>query len=158
MVVVNKKTGAMKFFKEYKTVILIIGILLCLVLVNTLKRGDFSGNINSAVEAAAKGANRIDPHTLKGKNWTVITLDEGNHSFDFQPIAVIDIPFRKLTENENLEKIRNAGSSLAIYSNSPEISSKAWVILNQMGISNLYILDMTEDEVLKYKFLPDTVK
>lgn len=148
----------MKVLKELKTVILVAGIILCLVLWKVLKKKDFPGNVNTLIEATLKGTNRISAiDGIVGK-YTLINLDTEPPSFDNQNFTTLNIPFSTLTEKENLEQIRNTGTAIVIYSHSPAVSSKAWVILNQMGIGNLFILDMTEDVVFKHKFLPDTIK
>ena len=148
----------MKVVKELKTVILIAGILLCLVIWKVLEKKDFPGNVNTVIEASLNSTNRISAVDGIGGKFTLINLDSEPPSFGNQNITVLNIPFSKLTEKENLEKVRTAGTAVVIYSQSPALSSKAWVLLNQMGIGNLFILDRTDDEVLKYHFLPDTIK
>jgi hypothetical protein len=69
----------------------------------------------------------------------------------------IKIPFENLLDQTNRKILEGVNGDLILYSVDVATASKAWVILNQMGFKNVFILYAGGNtEELKYKFQPDT--
>jgi len=62
-----------------------------------------------------------------------------------------------LNKNHSTQIMKHDGPVL-LYSSDPGLSARIWMLLSQMGRRNIYILtDSTDNEVLKYKFRPDSL-
>jgi len=72
---------------------------------------------------------------------------------------VLDIPAGQILEKENMKKLKKyKNGHIILFSDDPSLNARIWMLLSQMGFSNLYILNENgNDEVLKYKFRPDTL-
>jgi hypothetical protein len=58
----------------------------------------------------------------------------------------------------NFSLIGKHNGPVLLYSADPGLSARIWMLLSQMGRRNIYILtDSTDNEILKYKFRPDSL-
>ncbi|MDX8338112.1 hypothetical protein SLH46_02885 [Draconibacterium sp. IB214405] len=136
-----------------KNIIWISGVLLLLlilVLVRTFNSNLFKRNVSEALTTEMTVSVQ-NMNELSG-NFNIVELNE-NQRF---PNSMM-IPFDKLLQKENKEKLASLDGKILLYSSDIATSSKAWVILNQLDFDDVYILSDEENpEVLKYKFQPDT--
>jgi len=145
--------------KNLRLVILIVGILLILVIVRNSDSNIFRKDINTAVEAAQNNSNLLSIEQVRQLKSTWLVINGGN---DKLPDSLriehsISIPFENLLEEANRKILKEVDGDLILYSSDVAMASKAWVILNQLGYPNVFILKSEgNQEELKYKFQPDT--
>ncbi len=148
----------MKRFRPYRLVILIVLPVILLVLIRALAPGRFKPDAGKLAEASFTNANIIEHRqvaTLSGKP-LIVKLVSGEIPTT-PPGDTLVVPAGRLLEKDILKTIHAFEGPVLIYAADPAISAKAWMILTQMGYRDLYVLTNTEgNEVLKYKFRPDT--
>jgi len=149
----------MQQFKNLKFVILIIVVLLILVIVRNSDQNLFKRDIKSAIEATQNNSNilsRDQLHQMKGP-WMVVNIGNSDLPDSIQVEHSMKIPFENLLDQTNRKILEGVNGDLILYSADVATASKAWVILNQMGFKNVFILNTGRNpEELKYKFQPDT--
>ena len=145
--------------KNLRLVILIVGILLILVIARNSDSNIFRKDIKTAVEAAQNNSNLLSieqVRQLKSK-WLVVNIGNDNMPDSLRFEHTISIPFENLLEEANRKILKEVDGDLILYSSDVAMASKAWVILNQLGYPNVFILKSEgNQEELKYKFQPDT--
>jgi len=149
----------MQQLKNLKFVILIIVVLLILVIIRISDRNLFKQDVKSAIEATQNNSNVLSPdqlHQLKG-SWMVVNIGNSDLPDSIHVEHSMKIPFENLLDQTNRKILEGVDGKLILYSADVSTASKAWVILNQMGFRNTFILNSGENpEEIKYKFQPDT--
>jgi len=143
----------MKIIKNIGWIIVMLVVLTALVLVRTFNHNLFTRDASDAV--AATGNNTIALAELNSlqASYTIVELDDNSGKFE----QSISIPYALILEKTNRMKLESLEGSIYLFSESIETSAQAWVILNQLGFDNVFILsNEQEPEALKYKFQPDT--
>lgn len=136
-------------------------ILVAVIMIIRLTSPDlFKQNASAAIDAAQNNANFILAEQVSANSGEFLVVDlndsEKYNSTTFR--NSVNIPFQTLLEKTNLETLKSTSKKIALFSSEISTSAKAWVILNQLNIQNVFILQNSPDEeVLKYKFRPDTV-
>lgn len=145
--------------KNLKFVILIIVVLLILVIIRISDQNLFKKDVKSAIVAAQNNSNILSPdqlHQLKG-SWMVVNIGKSDLPDSIHVEHSIKIPFENLLDQTNRKILEEVDGKLIVYSADVATASKAWVILNQMGFKNVFILNSGGNpEEIKYKFQPDT--
>jgi len=144
--------------KRYSIVLALVIPLLVMVLIKSFTTGHFRSDASKWAESSINQTNLIMQEQLKSleEKPLMVILDEGKAIPD-EVGETVNIPARTLLEKDNQKKLRAHTGSIVLVSADPAISAKIWMLLNQMGYKKLYILtDSTDNEVLKYKFRPDT--
>ncbi len=149
----------MNQIRNLKIVILILGVLLVLVIVRNSDQKVFKEKAKTAVEAARNNSNLITLNQLKKLTAPYLIIDIGSEkrpdSLQFQ--HAVKITFSQLLDKANRKVLNEASGELILYADDAATTSRAWVILNQLGYKNLRILTFENNpEELKYKFQPDT--
>jgi hypothetical protein len=149
----------MNQIKNLKIVIFVIVVLLILVIVRNCDQNLFKEDVKTAVEAIDERSNLITLDRLQKISEPYLVIDLGSEarpdSFQFQ--HSMQIPFENLLDKANRTIFDEAEGDLVLFSSDIATASKAWMILNQLGYKNLFILTSEENpEELKYKFQPDT--
>ena len=149
----------MQQFKNLKFVILIIVVLLILVIVRNSDQNLFKKDIKSAIEATQNNSNTLSLNQLRQLKgpWMVVNIGNIDLPDSVQVEHSMKIPFENLLDQTNRKILEEVNGDLILYSADVATASKAWVILNQMGFKNAFILNAGGNpEELKYKFQPDT--
>jgi len=149
----------MNQLKNLKVVIFVIGILLVLVVVRISDQNLFKKDVKTAIEAAQNNSNMISFDQLRRQKnqWMLVNIGDSDMPDSIQVEHSMKIPFESLLDQTNREILEEVDGDLVLYSADVATASKAWVILNQLGFKNVFILDTGENqEELKYKFQPDT--
>lgn len=145
--------------KNLKFVILGIGILLILVIIRISDQNLFKKDVKTAIEATQNNSNTLSPdqlHQLKGP-WMVVNIGNTDLPDSIHAEHSMKIPFENLLDQTNRKILEGVDGDLILYSADVATASKAWVILNQMGFKQVFILNSGGNpEELKYKFQPDT--
>jgi hypothetical protein len=149
----------MEQLKNLKFVILFIVVILILVIVRNSDRNLFKQDVKSAIEATQNNSNVLSPdqlHQLKGP-WMVVNIGNSDLPDSIHAEHSMKIPFEILLDQTNRKILEGVDGKLILYSADVSTASKAWVILNQMGFKNVFILNSGENpEEIKYEFQPDT--
>ena len=152
MAVVNRFIK-MKMNRNIGWIIAVLIVLTVLVLLRTFNQNLFTRNVADAVLAAKNNTVSVDELQSSDAGVYIVELDENDGRFE----ESISVPLEKLVEQENRDKLENLEGTIYLYSDSIEKAARAWVILNQLGFDNIFILsDSAEPEAFKYKFQPDT--
>lgn len=145
--------------KKMKTVALALLLLLILVIIRITNPNVFKEPVKAAIDAARDNSNLITPERLKkmAGSSLVIDLDGLTRQDSLQFQHTLAIPLEQLLDKENRKILNEAKGAIVLFADDIATSSKAWVILNQLGYINLQILTLEENpEALKYQFQPDT--
>jgi 3-mercaptopyruvate sulfurtransferase SseA len=150
----------MEIIKNNKVVIAIVVIILILVLIRSMGVNHFRNDAKRWAEPSVNTSNLITAAkavTLQG-NILIINLDK-----DQQPIKDIrgekrNIPPDSVLSKKQITSIIKHNGPVLIYSSEPGLSARIWMMLSQMGCTNIFILtDQPDNESLKYNFQPDTI-
>ncbi len=149
----------MKQLKSLKFVLLVIALLLVLVIARNSNRDLFKADVKTVLESARNKKNTIsiDELNKRNNNWVLVNLGRKNIPDSIHSENSIQLPFENLLDQQNRKILKEVNGDLILYSEDAAITAQTWVILNQLGFQDIYILETGEDpEVLKYKFQPDT--
>lgn len=149
----------MNRIKSLTIVILILLVLVILAIVRNSDQNLFKQDVKTAIVAAQNDSNTISPDQLKKRTRPCLLVNLGNENIPDSLLVekTISIPFENLLDQTNRKILNEVKGDIILYSTDVAIVTKAWVILNQLGFKNLFILSSTSNsEVLNYKFEPDT--
>lgn len=151
----------MEFIKKFKVVIAVVLIILVLVLIRSTDKYHFKNDAVKLAEASVNKSNILttdQANSLPGKH-LVINLDKkvigttAGLTGDVQNISP-----DYLLDKKNVDMLLKHNGPVFLLSSEPGLSARIWIILSQMGCKNIYIITKnTDNEVLKYKFRPDTL-
>ena len=149
----------MKSIRSLITVILIVFVLIILVIVRSTKQNIFKQDVKTALDAAQNKSNLVSLDQLKKQStpWLVVNLGNEDLPDNLHFEKSMHLPFENLLDQTNREILEEAKGDLILYSADDATAAKAWVILNQLGFKNIFILNTNENSgILNYKFQPDT--
>jgi hypothetical protein len=156
----NELPGEMKLIDKYKTVIAVVLPILILVLIRSFWPNQFKVDAIKWAEPSFTTSNIIPVNQI-GKvtgDRLIINLDKATTGIIDQDSRVLNISSDSVLVRNNLKMIRRHDGPVMLISSQVDISARIWMILSQMGCENLYIItNDTANEVLKYKFRPDTL-
>ncbi|MFO7369794.1 MAG: rhodanese-like domain-containing protein [Bacteroidales bacterium] len=139
--------------------VVILVALVAMMLIGSSGNGRFRHDAAKWAQPVIDQTNiitKIQLGKLSGNTLLVDISEQENLLKDDQ--GTISIPASAILEQENLRKLRDHEGNIVLASDDRALSARIWMLLSQMGYKNLYILDdRLDNEVLKYKFLPDTV-
>lgn len=167
----------MKYKKDIILILIPAFLILVLIGFKSFDKNSFDLSEDEVHDISLKQEHILSISDLKTKlrseeKIILIDLREQN-IFEAKHLAkAINIPIQKLLERAVFEEYTNKHNSVVLYSKSVDETAIVWIVLTQMGYENIYILDITndliseaifeketyllDDEVLKYKFQPDT--
>jgi hypothetical protein len=144
--------------KKYSVVLAVVLPLIILVCIKTFRTGHFRNDAARWAAPSVDQSNLISAEQLASLSEVlVIRLD----SFPEDPETTsqtISIPSEEILEKQNQRRMRSFKGSIVLTAGDPALSARVWMLLSQLGYKKLYILSGSGgNEVLKYKFRPDTV-
>jgi hypothetical protein len=148
----------MKIIYKYRIVIAIVLPILILVLIRLLNPNHFKPDARLWASPSVGHKNLITRNnlaTLPGDK-LIIILDQS----EVEGIIGNTVKFSMDTiiSKANLKTLRKHKGPILLYSGDHTLAARVWMLLSQMGIRKVYILtDEIENEVMKYKFRPDTM-
>lgn len=151
----------MEIIGKLKYVLLAAGILLALMVLKSSENHAWKGKKDQIAEKIITGNCFIRFADLERSTVPVTLLRLGNAEPDSLMIPaaypVWELTIQDLVSREILKKLKNSSGRYVIVSASRAGGIKAWALLDQLGVQNLYILmeQAGEDEILKYQFRPD---
>ncbi len=150
----------MKFLARYKVIIAVVVPILILVLIRSFWPNQFKVDARRWAEPSFTSSNIIPVNQI-GKvtgDRLIINLDEANTGIIDQDSRVLNITSDSVLVRTNLRMIRRHNGPIMLISSQVDLSARIWMVLSQMGCKNLFIItNDTSNEVLKYKFRPDTM-
>jgi len=149
----------MEIIKNNKVVIVLVVILLVLVIIRSTSVNHFQSDAKRWAEPSVSQSNIITLENVKlltGKK--LIILDKNSSSPGEITGDVQNIPADSVLSKIYISLIKNHNGPVLIFSMDQGLSARIWMILSQMGCQSVYIYTKTSDnELLKYKFRPDTI-
>jgi hypothetical protein len=148
----------MKIIYKYRTVIAIVLPILILVLFRLLNPNNFKTDAGLRASPSIEHKNLVTRNnllTLPGDKIIVI-LDKS----EVEGIVgkTLKSSMDSVISRTNLKTLRKHRGPILLCSGDQTIAARTWMVLSQLGIRDLYILtDEVENEVMKYKFRPDTM-
>jgi hypothetical protein len=145
--------------RQYGIIFFAVLTVVILVLMRSSSTGHFKQNARKLAEASFTNSNIMFREKLGTLGSTSLIIDLSDHGklLKAYPAGTVNIPFRSLLEKAGQKVMREHKGPVLLYSEDPGASAKAWMLLSEMGYRNLFILtDEPDNEVMKYKFLPDT--
>ncbi len=149
----------MNQLKNLRIVVLVIVVLLILVIVRNSDKNIFKQDVKTAIDAAQNNGNLLSPDQLRQlkSKWLVVNIGVDDLPDSLRIENSIRIPFENLLDKANIKILEGLEGDLILYSSDLATASKAWIILNQLGFKNVFILNSGDKpDELKYKFQPDT--
>jgi hypothetical protein len=159
MVVVNSKMNFMGMIKKYYLLITIILAVILLVLIRSFGSMHFEPGAKKWYIPSVTQANIITETEAKNLpgNKLIIYIDDSEIVTDKEYSGTLHITAEKILKSDNIEMIRNHKGPVLLSSASISIAARTWMLLSQLGLKNIFIIsDDPGNEVLKYKFRPDT--
>ena len=150
----------MKFIRKYIIIIAIVLPVAALVILRLIGWNHFKIDAGKWANPSLSMSNVISEKqsmTLNG-DILIITLDEENREYSDQHFTLLNIPPDSILNKKNIRMILHYNGTVLLKSANTSLSARIWMVLSQMGCTNIYILSNEDDnEVLKYKFRPDTL-
>jgi hypothetical protein len=150
----------MELIKNNRVVIIIVLTLLVLILFRSSGLNHFKNDAKKWAEPSIVQSNRITAEkvsSLTGKT-LIINLDKGEKSDSGLPGEFQNIQADSILYKDHISMILKHEGPVLLLSSDLGLSARIWMLLSQMGRRNMYILtDSVDNEVLKYKFRPDTL-
>jgi hypothetical protein len=150
----------MKIFKDFKYILIISAIILIMMIIQVCKNNAWTGNAGNAAETMALRTNFAGMEELKKVAGPVTLIMPGKpvSGNPFSSFPVMNVSWEEMMKKEFHGKISQPDHRYVIVSDSRAEGVRAWVLLNQAGVKNLFILreEGVNDELFKYQFQPDT--
>jgi hypothetical protein len=151
----------MELLKNYRVVITVVLIVLVLVVIRSTGVNHFKNDAKKWADPSVTQSNTLTPEQARNLTGNSLTINLDNRMI---PGDEVTGDIRNIRADSVLSKniiklvVRHKGPVL-IYSSQPALSARIWMVLSQMGCREIYILTKeTENEAIKYKFQPDSVK
>lgn len=146
-------------FPELRIISIVIMTLLLLVIIRWNNPGFFRDDAGKWAKSAVNGKNVIGSHQLAVmEKALLIVLDSTQIIRVSATENKLVVDPEKITGKDFIKKLREFRGAKVLISPEPVIAAKAWMILSQLGVTNLYLLDDNHNEKLKYDFRPDTIR
>ena len=158
----NQESGKelMELIKKYRAVIVVVLIILVLILIRSTGINHFKNDSKKWAEPSVKQSNIITvgkAGLLPGKI-LIINLDKSEEPAPDIPGEFQNIHADSLLRKDHISFNLKHDGPVLLLSSDRGLSARIWMLLSQMGRRNMFILsDSENNEVLKYKFRPDTL-
>jgi rhodanese-related sulfurtransferase len=155
-----------------------IFFILILVIIKSLDQNNFSLDIKETLEQSVNQEHGLNLNQIreKLKNPDKVAIIDIRNPDEFTISHLknaSNVPFAEILSNSEIINLKSTDNDIILYSSSLIESTKAWIILTEMGYQKLFLLDIPADlisdnifeedtllianEILKYKFQPDTL-
>lgn len=149
----------MEILKQLKFVILLVFVLTILVLFRLGGKDNFKPGVEKFARPSVTGTNIISAdriESLKGEKLLIILVPVEKKPAEIA-VKTIEIPANEVLNKENKSIIRNNKGPVLLYSSDEGLSARIWMLLSQLGFSNMYIIADSDGETFKNEFRPDTL-
>jgi hypothetical protein len=150
----------MGIINRYKVIIAIVVPIIILVLIRSVGSNHFKSDAAKLALPSLDKINLIDLkniETISGEK-LIIILDNSEFKQGENAAKTINIPADSIVAKKSLKTILAHSGPVLLYSSEPALSARIWMVLSQLGIKDILIMTSeTDNEVIKYKFRPDTL-
>ena len=150
----------MQRFKDFKYILVISAIILVMMIIKVYLNNTWPGDAGEAAESIALRTNFISTEEIKKTTGPVIFINPGNpvSGNNFSSFQVMSVSWEEMMNKEFLRKIKQPDHKYVIVSGSLAEKVSAWVLLDQAGVKNLFVLseEGKDNELFKFQFQPDT--
>jgi hypothetical protein len=150
----------MAILKNYKLVITVVFIVLVLVVIRSTGVKHFKNDTIRWAEPSFTRSNIVTPEQVKSLKGNKLTINLDIKMIPGEEITgdLRNIPADSILNKNITKSILKHNGPVLIYSAQPALSARIWMVLSQLGRRNIFILsNNTDNEILKYKFRPDTL-
>jgi len=151
----------MKSLGKLRTILLVAAILFALMVFRTLQTGAWKGGADEAGKIVETGKCFIDIPGLRDSKEPVLLLRFGETGSD-SLLHSMALRERQMTISDlagrvTQKELRASSGRLVIVASTRSEGMKAWIILHQLGVKDLFILSAGGgyDEALKHRFRPE---
>jgi hypothetical protein len=150
----------MKIFGNFKYVLILSFIILIMMIIKVCENNAWPGNAGKAAEITAHRNNFITKENLRKVPGQITLIKTGLPVSDslLSSFPGVNVSWEEMMQKQFLRKINEPDHTYVIVSGSHTDGVRAWVLLDQMGVKDLFILDLdgVNNELFKYQFQPDT--
>jgi hypothetical protein len=148
----------MEIIKKNLVSILIVLTLLILVLIRSTGT-HFRSDAKGIAESSMMKSNTITPEKFGSLGGNMLFVNLGGDISSFHETAKerINVSPDSILMKTHVNKIMKYDGPVVLFSSEPAIAARIWMLLSQMGRKNIFILESTDNEVLKYNFQHDTL-
>lgn len=150
----------MIFLKKYWSIVVVVLPVIILIIIRLSGHNHFKSDARKLAAPSFDQSNTITfgrAGNLKEKLY-IIDLDKEKGQNNWFSYETQNIPADSILVEKHFKEIMNHDGRLLLFSSDPGLSAKVWILLSQLGCKNIYILtNDTSNEVLNYKFRPDTL-
>jgi hypothetical protein len=149
----------MNLINKYRIILAFVIPVLILLSIRTCRNGSFKYDAKKRAESSFDNSNIIsvtEVEKLSGEK-LIVCLDASNNKIGDKS-TVVHITPDSVLNRKYLTLIRHHQGPVLISSSDPALSARIWMVINQTGCSDLYILSGSNDnESFKNEFRPDTI-
>ena len=134
----------MKFLKQYWIVLSIFLLVVLLVLIRTFSQNNFRYDAVKWVESSVPGSNIITKDQIPAMGDKVLLIDLGNKPAVSEQLTENTLMMNpgSILEKANLNLIRKNKGPVILFSDDNSVSARVWMVLSEMGMKNIYILEI----------------
>lgn len=150
----------MELIKRYRVVIAVVLPILILVLFRSFAAYHFKSDAVKWAEPSVAGSNIITSQQMASLTGKILLLnmDEERITANNVTVTTLNISADSILLKNNIKTIQKHKGALLLNSTDLAVSARIWMVLSQMGLSNIYILaNESDNEVFKNKFRSDTL-
>ncbi len=149
----------MNIIRKFKVVLVVVGTVMILIIIRLLSPGNFKPNAKKWAEPSINRTNIVsvkEAGSLEGEK-LIVTMGQSSDEIKSISGSFLTSSPDSVLSNVNLKKIKSHDGPVLLYSPEASVSARVWMVFGQLGYRNVYIItENMENEVLKYKFRPDT--
>jgi len=134
--------------KQYRFVIIIFLVLVVLVLFRSFSGNSFRYDAARWAEPSAMGSNLLTVDQLSTLTGEIMLLNMGSEADlpgSLQDEAVNVSP-ESVTDKNTMKLIRKHRGPVLLLSDDGSVSARVWMVLSEMGMKNVYILQIPGSE------------
>ncbi len=134
----------MKFLKHYWIVLSIFLLVVLLVLIRTFSQNNFRYDAVKWAETSVPGSNIMAKDQIPALGDKVLLINLGNKpAAGEQPTEnTLMMNPASILEKANLNLIRKNKGPVILFSDDNSVSARVWMVLSEMGMKNIYILEI----------------
>ncbi len=148
----------MEIIKKNLVVIVLVLVLLVLILIRSTGVNHFKSNAKSLAEPSVIQSNMITYDKVSTLAGEKLFINMSGDMKNAQEFKAINISPDSILIKKYFNPIMKHDGPVILYSSEPGISARIWMLLSQMGRTSIFILaNSSDNEILKYKFVPDSL-
>jgi hypothetical protein len=151
----------MNFIRTNKILVIIITAVIVLIIIRLVSPGNFKPDAKKWAEPSINRTNIVsipEAGSLEGEK-LIVTFGQSSDEIKSMSGSFLASSPDSVLSKVNLKKIKSHDGPVLLYSQDISVSARVWMVFGQLGYRNVFIVtENPENEVLKYKFRPDTIR